>query len=700
MTHNQESTYVPLLVAITHLSILKQQSIDTAALREQLSSIKEFANISALNTAAQKLDWGPIVWADKPDESRYPMLYIEGDKIAIVVGKTPNEKTIFSFVSTDGQHFTEKVLTTPPVIGRYAQLDMRRSLVFSKSPVTSLIVTEIISEKRKILDIALASVALGVLSLVISFYTMQVYDRVIPTSAYATLLALTIGVFIATFLELIGKWSRSLQLNSLADDVDQRLARSVYSRFLGIRMDQLPNSVGTTAQSIRGYEGFRSFFVTLSITAMIDTPISILLLTVIWSIGGWLAIVPALFLVAGLSVGIGFKSKIEYLATKSKPSENLKMGILVESIEGAEIIKSGNGGWRMLSKWLNAADDARKLTRRITEFGDLSKQTLATLQQISYVIIVASGSVMVGNGEMTMGGLIACSILSGRVMTPISTYPNLMVQWGQVKASLKELDNMWSLQQDLPFDKVPIVDHPVSGELELKDVVVSTNGSTRLRIPQLLIGKSERIAIVGPVGSGKTTLLRLMTGMFKPAAGALFLGGIDMELLSNELLADKIGFVPQDGRLFSGTIRDNLLIGMLSPGDSEIIKLCKQTGLYDSVIADSPEGLNRPVFEGGGGLSGGQRQLIHLTRALMKNRNFLLMDEPTASMDASLELRAVKRIRKELEDNPAAALIVVTHKPEILTLVDRIIVLNQGQIVEDGHKDYVLKKLMNARKAV
>jgi ATP-binding cassette subfamily C protein LapB len=530
-----------------------------------------------------------------------------------------------------------------------------------------------------------------VIALATSFYSMQVYDRVIPTSATQTLLVLTLGVLVAIGFELVAKRVRSNLYERLIDAVDQRLSRLIYMRFLSIRLDQLPQSVGGLAAQMRGYESVRSFFSSITTNFLVDAPFALFFLGVIGLIGGWLAVIPLFFFVLSVMVGLYYRQQVSAFAAKSNAASNLKTGLLVETIEGAESIKSGQGGWRMLSRWMKTTDDARDADLQMRNISEHSQHLSGALQQISYTLMVASGALLVSRGEMTMGGLIACSILSGRVLSPVAMIPGQLVQWAHAKAALQGLDKLWALEGDHFGHEQALVLDSIQGGYRFENVQASYGSKKALALPTLTIHAGEKVGILGPIGAGKTTLLRLLSGMYKPQSGRILLGDVDLDQISKPVLAGHMGYVQQEGRLFAGSLRDNLILGLLDPGDEAILAAARLTGLMQAVISVHPKGLQQDIFEGGSGLSGGQRQLVNITRAFLREPSIWLLDEPTASMDRGLEIQVTQALKHAIR--PTDTLVLVTHKAEMLELVDRIIVVANQQVLMDGPKAQVLQRL-------
>ncbi len=688
-----------LIACLMRLSQLRREPVDALQLQSLIremelpSNAKHLEVIHALKEIAQIKRWPSPQTAKRPDSSRLPCLLLESglSPALIIASRTDGTWTVQRWNETQRQ-FTEEAVHDFAEGSHFVRLRMAARFSPTASPSFQLVWSEIWLHPRAMLDIAAATLTVTVLALATSFYSMQVYDRVVPTQASSTLFVLTLGVIASILFEVLGKWLRSRQVHYLTDQIDQSLARTVFGRFLNLRLDQLPPSVGSTASRLRGYESIRGFLVSLVTQAMVDIPLALLTLMVLFFIAGKLAFIPAAFLVAGLVAGTVFQGRIEHLARQATPAQHLKAGLLVESIEGAETIKSGQGGWRMLSRWLDITDEARQYEHRMRELTENAQFMVATLQQLAYIALVALGALAIGVDDFTMGALIACSILSGRILNPIAMVPSLLMQWAHTKVAVNDLDRLWQLPADHPEGTQPLVTN-LQGQFKLSDIDMQYGGTQALKLSSLHIRAGERIAILGGIGSGKTSLLRLLSGMYKPQAGRVLLDGMELELIAKECLSEHIGFVAQDGRLFAGTLRENLILGLADPGDEALIVAARRTGLFDAAIAPHPKGLNREIHEGGQGLSGGQRQLVHFTRALLRQPSIWLLDEPTASMDAQLEQRVLQTLADELTQRPGSTLIVVTHKPQLLGLVERIIVLANQQIMLDGPRDQVLQHL-------
>lgn len=547
-------------------------------------------------------------------------------------------------------------------------------------------------QRKLFLEAGIAGVIVNLLAIATSMYSMQVYDRVIPTQGYSTLVVLTLGVGIALLFDLVIRISRSHLMEQATKEMDSYLARQVFSRFLNLRLDQIPSTVGSLSGQLRGFETIRASLSAKTMYLFVDAPFGLLFILMIAVISSpVIALVPLCFLLFAIAFGFVMREKIDLHAIESGNAGNKKTGLLVEAIEGAETIKSGGGAWKMLSKWIDTSDEALKhdvALRSITEKGSYITNVL---QQVSYTLLIGVGAYYSAEGHITMGSLIACSILSGRALSPAAQIPGLMVQAAHAKAALKHLEDIFSLERDNHGMDRPIIPAKISGHYSLERVRFAYKGMPKaLLVSSLVIKSGEKVGVIGPVGAGKSTLLRILTGMFRVNEGRVLLDNLDIHQVSRQLLGERIGYLQQEHRLFSGTLRENLLIGIADPGDEAIRSIAEQTGLIN-LISSHPNGLDLPIAEGGKGLSGGQRQLLAFTRLILARPNIWLLDEPTASMDLGAERQCMKLLASLIK--PEDTVVLVTHKHHLLEMVDRLICIANQEVVLDGPRDKVISQL-------
>ncbi len=677
-----------LLPALQRLAQLQRQSLDKHELLAILERISphDLQPPKLLRQLKLFLNWKSVQWYSSAniDPSLLPCLAIDHQGEWRVL-KSFNSQMQWVLEGADGE-------TTHHNLGNFALAKINLSVPFDRtaSPVWRLIMLEIQKHRSTFIDASLNGVMLNFVALGISFYSMHVYDRVVPTGASATLWVLSLGVLGAIGFEWLARTLRAQLNEKVIEAVDQRLGREVFMRLLQVRMDKLPTSVGSLAGQLKSYESVRAFLTGSATQMIIDAPFAIVFTLALWSIAGWLALIPFVFLLLSLSLGLRGLKEIENRSHQAALANMRKTGLLVEAIEGAETLKSGQGGWRQLSLWQNISDTARREDLRLRYISESSQHQLLALQQIAYVAMVAAGALMISKGELSMGSLIACTMLSNRILQPIAALPSQLLQWGHCKSALQGLDQIWQLPND-HHNQTPVVLDSVGGHFSLNDVLFGYHQQTALKITKLHIKGGEKIGVLGPIGAGKTTLLRLLSGMYKPQAGLITLDGVDLSAIAKPLLAEQLGYLQQEGRLFEGTLRENLLVGMTDPGDDILKGAAQQTGLQQAVLAHHPLGFDLPIHEGGHGLSGGQRQLVNLTRVFLRRPRIWLMDEPTAAMDRQLADHVTQALAQALR--PQDTLILVTHKPEMLALVDRLVVIAKHEIVLDGPKDQVLKQL-------
>ncbi|PUE07709.1 hypothetical protein B9Z33_12095 [Limnohabitans sp. T6-20] len=538
----------------------------------------------------------------------------------------------------------------------------------------------------------LASVMVNLLAVVVSFFSMQVYDKVIPTRSTETLVALLGGVLMLILFEWLMKWARSKVMDRAVVGLDIRLGREIFERLLSVRLDQMPASVGSLASQLRGYEQVRSFYTASTLFALVDVPAAVIFLLVIsWIASPLMAVVPLVLGVAALVVGLAFRRKVQRMAAEGQREVNMKTGMLVETVEGAETIKSTHGGWMFLSKWIDLCNKTIFNDLKMRHTSDSLQYFMASMQQFSFVLLISLGAVLVIEGVITQGGLIACSILGGRILSAVMMLPSLMVQHAHARVAMNGVEGLYKLETDTTPGVQPLTPSVLRGNYLLEDVSFAYGKAPpAVAIKRLVVSPGERIGILGTVGSGKSTLLRMVAGLYRPTEGRVLIDGLDVSHVARETMSRHVCYVQQDHRLFEGTLRQNLLIGLPNPGDDAIKAAMMQTGLLDQV-ASHPMGLDLPISEGGRGLSGGQKQLLVFTRMVLAQPKVMLLDEPTASMDGGTEMRCLNALVSP--QLASSTLLLVTHKPSVLSVVNRVLVVSRGQIVMDGPRDAVLAQL-------
>ena len=548
---------------------------------------------------------------------------------------------------------------------------------------------------RSFAEGALTTVTVNVIALGSSFYSMQVYDRVVPTQGFSTLWVLTVGVLMAIVLELVMRQVRNRLVENACKAIDEELSGVFFGHALAIRMDQRPRTVGTFAAQIRHFEMVRNFMTSSTLFIFADAPFALMFVVVIGMLAGPVALVPLVFIPISILAGIAFRSKLAKLTELHMQESNRKNGLLIEAIDGIESVKAAGAEWKMLDRWRALTHLLGRDELAIKNITNFSTNLTQTLQQLSYVGLMAAGVYAINQGSLTVGGLIACTIISGRALSPIAQITGLMVQWQQSQTALRGLDAIMAMQPDSQPGERRMVPEQCMGNLKVAQLSFGYSAEApALSLDNLSISKGERVAVLGAVGSGKTSLIKALSGLYKPAEGRVFLDNVDMSNLAPEFVREHIGYLPQDVRLFQGTLRENLALGLPSPTDEQIMLAARMTGL-DKLLGTHPKGLGIEISEGGRGLSGGQRQLVGLTRLVLAQPRIMLLDEPTASMDPQLEEQVAERVFGTRPND--TTLVVVTHKPAMLRYFSRIIILDKGKVIADGPRDEILRRLRDTQ---
>jgi len=544
-------------------------------------------------------------------------------------------------------------------------------------------------------DVLLASFLINLFGLVSPFFTLNVYDRVIPNNAVDTLWVLASGITVVYVFNLVMRGLRVYFIDEAGIRANLQISAAILQKVLDLRMEVRPKSVGGFAKNLQQFESVRDFITSFSVTALIDLPFMLLGLAAVYWIGGSMVLIhvgaAASLAFYALIVQIPLKKAVE----KTFQAQARKNAILIEGLSGVETIKMLGAESQLQRAWEEAISYIAKWSARSRFLSSSVSHVANFIMNMTVVLVVVAGVYRIGHGALTQGGLIALVMLTRQAIAPMTQVVNLAARFHQARIALQTLNDIMAMPEERPPGKSFIHRSSCRGQVGLHGLSFAYPGqeTNALENINISINPGERVALIGPIGSGKTTLGKLILGMYQPTAGMVSLDGTDIRQIDPAELRRFIGYVPQDVVLFRGTIRDNIVLGAPFVEDAAILRAADLSGA-SQFIARHPMGFDMKIGEQGQGLSGGQRQAVAMARALLHDPPILIMDEPSSSMDNKTESVLKKRLTELLRGK---TLILITHRASLLGLVERIIVIDRATVVADGPRDQVLAALRSGQ---
>ena len=529
-------------------------------------------------------------------------------------------------------------------------------------------------------------------------FVMNVYDRVVPNQAEATLWVLAIGITGVFCFDLLLKTLRGLCLDLAGKKTDLIISATLFERIVGMAMKFRPARVGSFAQNIHEFQSLRDFLASLTLASVIDLPFTLLILAVIAMIGGHLVWIPVLAFPLVALIGWTLQRPLAETMQRTMALAGERQSSLIESLAGLDAVKVNNAESERQYLWEQTIGTLSRLELRARMLSSLAMNATMLLQQLAGVVVIVLGVYQIIDGNLSMGGLIACYMLSSRALGPLTQISGLLTRYQQARITLDSVNQMMELPQERQADERPLKRQSLQGAIEFRqlDFHYPDQQQAALQGINLIVRPGEKIGIIGRSGSGKSSLAKLIVGLYQPDAGSLLVDGIDVRQLDVSDLRHNIGYVPQDIQLFSGTLRDNLVSGARYVEDELVLQAAELAGVHEFVRLH-PKGYELQVGERGQNLSGGQRQNVALARALLLDPPILLLDEPTSAMDNTGEERLKQRLSAVISTK---TLLLVTHRASMLSLVDRLIIVDRGQIIADGPKSSVMEALKKGQISV
>jgi ATP-binding cassette subfamily C protein LapB len=540
--------------------------------------------------------------------------------------------------------------------------------------------------------VAIAAFIVNMLALATPLFTMNVYDRVVPNGATASLIALSIGVCLALIFDFVLRIVRSRIIDMTGKKIDVVLAADIFEHVMALKMAQRPQSVGILANQLRDFDSVREFFTSGTVVSATDLLFAVLFIIVLFIVGGPLGWIPLFVLPMMIAFGFLLQRPLDRAMKRLQAESAARHGVLVESLSGIETVRAAGAEARMQMAWERSVAATARSGEDVHHWSSLALTAASTAQQVTSLLMIIIGVYLILDGKLSMGALVAANMLAGRVLAPISGIAAVITRATQTFSAMKSIDRLMSLERERPPQRSYVARRVEHGSVSFDNVTFKYPNSPESALEKISfkINPGERVGIVGRVGSGKTTVGKLLVGFYEPAEGGIQVDGIDIRQYDPADLRAGVGFILQDTDLFYGKLRDNIALGKPNATDEEILEAARLSGV-ESFIAGHPLGYDMPIAEGGRSLSGGQKQAIGLARILIRKPKVLFLDEPTAHFDVRSEAEFLERLKNVATRD--TTMIISTHRLSLLAFVDRLLLFERGRLVADGPRDEVLNKL-------
>lgn len=688
-----------LLGANLSVATLTAHTIRTENMGLDFSSLREYLKSEGFDNTLSKR---PL--KDIPSLAVPVLLFLQNEEAALVTEiKEDDEGRSYKVQLLDGlsQWFSEteldkKYLQHCWFIKPRESVDSRSELPEYNLP-KAWFFKVIWRFKKYYYQVILSSFIVNFLALVSSLYVMNVYDRVIPNKAYSTLWVLSLGVIVAIVFELIAKMLRSYLTDVAGKKADLIISSALFRRVLSLKLQDRPTSSGSYANNLRDFESVREFMTSASLLTLVDFPFLFLFLFVMFMVAGKLALVPMAIIPTVIIVGLLAQIPLSRYINESMRESSQRQGLTVEAIEGLETLKTNNASSWAQKRWDFFTAKSAASSIKVKNISNFVTNFTMMMQQLNTVFLVLAGTYLIHSEEasskITMGALIACVILSGRALAPLGQIASLAIRFQQARLALQGVNGIVERPADRDNERNYVTLKSVRGAIQFNNIAFSYNKDEEPIISglNLNIQPGEKVGILGKIGSGKSTVLKLASGLYEPKQGNITVDNVDLRQIDPHFLRNQVMLLEQNPRLFLGTLRENLDLARMDgfSTDQDLLQALARFGLID-LIRHHPRGLDMPLGEDGLGLSGGQKQMVALARMTMKDPKVALLDEPTTGLDQLSEMQALQGIAHWAKNK---TLVVVTHRSQVLQIVNRIVVVENGKVVLDGPRDAVLKHL-------
>lgn len=696
----------PLLDCLLAVSRLHGNATTRSALTAGLPLAGKVLPPSLFNRAAARAGLASKVVRREltaiPHEAMPVILLLQNNKACVLVGWSEDMQTAHLLLPETGQGTVD--LSAADLAERYTGVAIvarpkfrfdRRTPELGRVKVRHWFWGALLDQWPLYRDVLLAAALINTFALAMPIFTMNVYDRVVPNHATETLWFLGLGVGLVVTADLLLRLARARFVDLASKRIDLNLSARIMERILGMRMEARPASVGSFAANLRAFESVRELIASATVTALVDLPFALIFIGVLVWIS-WPLVLPLLIGMLLITLyALIVQHRMHDLSETTYRAAALRNATLIESLSGLETIKAHGGERRMQARWEQTAHFLAKTDSELKMLSTSITTATGWMQQVISVVVIVFGVYLIHDGQLTTGGLIASTQLASRAMAPLGALVGLLMQYHTARTSLRSLENLMELPIERADASAFIHRDRIQGEIEFRNVNFRYPNSETLALRgvSLKIKPGEKVAIIGKIGSGKTTLEKLLLGLYQPESGAVLVDGVDVRQLDPAELRHQIGYVSQDVTLFYGTLRDNITLGSPNVEHSAVVLATAIAGLTEFVNAH-PKGFDMPIGERGDTMSGGQKQSVGIARAVLADPPILLLDEPSSGMDYSTEANFKNQLAQFATHK---TVLLVTHRTSLLDLADRLIVIDQGQIVADGPREQVAQDLQQGR---
>jgi len=698
---SKQPSFDALEDALLQVLRLLGKPLSATALRSRVAKLPGSWRLEDVGEAAESLGFSVEPFhcsMDIDSWSHFPVIVPLEESQAVVVVSKPTAEQVELY--RPGADETETVALSE-LVALLAQksdeshgllVTLRARAISSKSGSTGRyghwFFGPILQARQLYLQVGIAAFLTNLFAVTTSIFSMTVYDRVIPNGAIDTLYALLIGAAIIFFSDFLIRSLRGYFLDVAGARADMVVGDTLFEQILDMQMGARKGSTGAVANMLKEFESLREFLTSTTLVTLIDIPFTILFLVLIWTIGGPMVWVPLAVIPLMLGAGLLVQPRLSRLTEAAYEDGESKQTVLIETLNGMETIKSLGAGALMRHRWQQAVLHQSELGLKQRMWSSFATNVANLSQQLVQVGVVTTGFFLVGEGQIGFGAIIACTILSGRAISPLSQLSQLLSRMNQSLSSYRALSELMTQPREHTEQINFVARDQLNGRIEFRDVTFTypEAETTALSNLSFTIEPGERVAILGKIGSGKTTVAKLMLGLYQPDSGSVLIDGIDVRQIDPADLRRNVGAVLQDVWLMSGTLRENIALGVDAVTDEAVIRAAQIAGVED-FASQHPHGYSMQVGERGEGLSGGQRQAVSIARAIVSDPEIWLFDEPSSAMDQNAEERLVERLRGAVGER---TFVTITHKSSMVGLANKVIVIEQGRVAYVGPPEKVL----------